>query len=120
MGMVVLHAVSMTNVFGIPIGALVLILTVSDTTVVSIPSFLTPVILFNVAIWAYYGWRSSHAAWEGVPFSSGWDRLRYSVLCNPITQALYATLWVVPIRLAVLDATGVVELTNDPPQDRYV
>ncbi|ELY80301.1 glycosyltransferase family 2 protein [Natrinema pallidum] len=102
-GTVLTQLLSVTNVLGLPAGLAVLWLTVTDSTGV-VPASLTPVIAFNGIVWWYYSWRSYRAAWEAVTFDSRWDRFRYSLVSNPLTQALYATLWTVPICLALADA----------------
>ncbi len=94
---------SVTNVLGLPAGLAVLWLTVTGSAG-AVPAALTPVIAFNGVVWCYYSWRSYRAAWEAVAFDGRWERGRYSLLSNPITQALYATLWAVPICLALADA----------------
>ncbi|WP_254764678.1 glycosyltransferase family 2 protein [Natrinema marinum] len=103
-GTVVTQLLSVTNVVGVPTGVVVFALTVAGSTASVVPGYLLPIVLFNAAVWAYYSWRSYRAAWDGVVFESRWERLAYSVLSNPFSQAVYATLWAVPIALAVADA----------------
>ncbi|ELY86328.1 glycosyltransferase family 2 protein [Natrinema altunense] len=102
-GTVLTQLLSVTNVLGLPAGLAVLWLTVTGSAG-AVPAALTPVIAFNGVVWCYYSWRSYRAAWEAVAFDGRWERGRYSLLSNPITQALYATLWAVPICLALADA----------------
>ncbi|MDF9746861.1 glycosyltransferase [Natrinema salsiterrestre] len=112
-GTVLTQLLSVTNVFGLPVGLVVLGLTVIGSAGTVVPSALFPLVLFNGVVWLYYSWRSYRAAWDAVPFESRWDRLRYSLVSNPITQALYATLWTVPICLALADALRGVAPTFD-------
>jgi len=102
------HLLAVTNVVGIPVGLVVALATVAGW--LSLSPLLVALVACNAVVWAYYSVRSSRAAWQAVPFESHWARLRYSLLSNPFTQALYATLWVVPLALALRDA-----VTGDEP-----
>ncbi|MDS0475015.1 glycosyltransferase family 2 protein [Natrinema sp. 1APR25-10V2] len=102
-GTVLTQLLSVTNVVGVPIGVVILALTVLGTAGTVVPVFLLPVVLFNAAVWAYYSWRSYRAAWDGVVFESRRERVGYSLRSNPFAQAVYATLWAIPIALAVAD-----------------
>jgi len=96
------HLLAVTNVVGIPVGLVVALATVAGW--LSLSPLLVALVACNAVVWAYYSVRSSRAAWQAVPFESRWARLRYSLLSNPFTQALYATLWAVPLALALRDA----------------
>ncbi|PGF17391.1 hypothetical protein CP556_15665 [Natrinema sp. CBA1119] len=96
------HLLAVTNIVGIPVGLVVALATVAGW--LSLSPLLAALVAYNAVVWAYYSVRSARAAWQAVPFESRWARLRYSLLSNPFTQALYATLWAVPLALALRDA----------------
>lgn len=112
-GTVLTQLLTVTNVLGLPVGFAVLGLTLSGVAGTVVPPALLPLVAFNGVVWCYYSWRSYRAAWEAVAFESRLERVRYSLVSNPITQALYATLWTVPICLALLDAVRGVAPTFD-------
>ncbi|WP_435551516.1 glycosyltransferase [Natrinema sp. CGMCC1.2065] len=116
-GTVLTQLLAVTNVLGLPVGLAVLWLTLTGSAGV-VPASLLPLVAFNGVVWCYYSWRSYRAAWEAVAFDGRWERVRYSLVSNPITQALYATLWAVPICLALADAVrGVVPTFDVTPKD---
>ncbi|ELY66995.1 glycosyltransferase [Natrinema versiforme] len=112
-GTVLTQLLSVTNVLGLPVGLAVLWLTLTGSSGAVVPAALLPLVLFNGVVWCYYGWQSYRAAWEAVGFESRWAKLRYSLLSNPLAQALYATLWAVPVCLALIDAVRGVAPTFD-------
>ncbi|WP_226042177.1 glycosyltransferase family 2 protein [Natrinema sp. DC36] len=96
------HLLAVTNVVGIPVGLVVALATVAGW--LSLSPLLAALVACNAVVWAYYSVRSYRAAWHAVPFESRWVRIRYSLLSNPFAHALYATLWAVPLALALRDA----------------
>lgn len=98
------HLLAITNMIGIPVGLVVVLAT--GIGLLSLSGPLSALVACNAVVWAYYSVRSSRAARRAVPLESRWARFRYSLLSNPFTQALYATLWAVPLALALRDAVS--------------
>lgn len=90
----------LVNVFGIPFGILGLLL--QATGEITLSNVFGVIVLFNFVTWMYYSLRSYEAAAAAIQFDSRRERLVYFVVVNPLTQAVYAALWVVPIGLALL------------------
>jgi len=96
------QSISLINVVGLPVGALVLWLTLTGNP----PSLHTGIwvlVVFNGIVWIYYSLLTYLTVREAVIFESRRQKLRYYLISNPITQAVYATLWAVPIVLAMAD-----------------
>lgn len=92
--------VSLTNLVGVPAGAFVLWLTLSGRG----PTFspvLTAVVVLNFLSWTYYTIRTYAATRRAVRFDTRREKIRFYLLSNPITQVLYATIWVIPILGAI-------------------
>lgn len=98
---VVTHLVAVANVVGIPIALLVLLSIAFGAVSLSLP--LAVLVGCNTIGWLYYGVRAQRAARDAVPLESRLSRIRYSLVSNPVTNALYLALWAVPIALAVRD-----------------
>ncbi|QLK26640.1 glycosyltransferase family 2 protein [Natrinema zhouii] len=98
------HLLAITNVIGIPVGLVVVLATAIGWLSLSGP--LITLVACNAVVWAYYSVRSARAARQAVALENRWARLRYSLLSNPFTQALYTTLWAVPLALAFRDAVS--------------
>ncbi len=117
-GTVLTQLLAVTNVLGLPVGLAVLWLTLTGSAGTVVPASMLALVAFNGVVWCYYGWRSYRAAWDAVAFDGRWEQVRYSLLSNPVTQALYATLWTVPICLALADAVrGVAPTFDVTPKD---
>lgn len=87
---------SMTNLIGVPAGLFVLWRTVGGTPFL-FPDALTVIVVVNFASWLYYSIRSYAATRDAVLLTSRREKVRFYLLANPVTQVLYATIWVVPI-----------------------
>jgi hypothetical protein len=61
------------------------------------PPWLAVIVTVNLLAWLYYSLRSYAAAAAAISFDSRREQLGYFLVSNPITQALYATVWAVPI-----------------------
>ena len=94
--------VSVTNLVGLPAGAVMFGLAILGAAPPFSPA-LVALVAFNLACWIYYSIRSYQAAWAAVPLT-GRERLVYLLLSNPITQLLYSTIWAIPVLLAATDA----------------
>jgi len=92
---------SLTNLIGVPAGLFVLWRTVGGTPF-DFPRLLTVIVVVNFATWLYYSVRTYAATRDAVQFASRREKLRFYLLSNPLTQVLYATIWVVPIAGALL------------------
>ena len=103
-GTLSLQALALLSVVGLPAAALVAMLSASAAPSPSLPLAVRLLVGFNALVWAYYVVRAYRAAWDAVPFRSRSHRLAYSILSNPLSQAVYATLWAVPICLGLIDA----------------
>lgn len=77
---------------------------VTGTAPEAMPLALRLLVGFNGLTWAYYGVRFYRAAWDAIPFRSHAHTAAYSLLSNPLSQALYAMLSAVPICLGIADA----------------
>ena len=95
------QALSVVNVVGIPAGLVVFLASLRGS--VAVPTAVLPLVAANAVVWLVYTARSYRAAWSALSVDDRKDRLRYSLVSNPVTQALYATLWVIPIVLAVCE-----------------
>ncbi|EMA68246.1 hypothetical protein C461_06679 [Halorubrum aidingense JCM 13560] len=92
---------SLTNLIGVPAGAFVFWRTVRGTPF-EFTGVLTAIVVVNFATWLYYSIRTYAATRDAVQFESRRDKLLFYLLSNPLTQVLYATIWVVPIVGALL------------------
>jgi cellulose synthase/poly-beta-1,6-N-acetylglucosamine synthase-like glycosyltransferase len=90
------QSLSLVNVLGVPAGLVVLALTLAGSAP-AFPWWLRAVVTVNLLVWAYYSVRSYAAASDAIAFDSRRERFGYFLVSNPITQALYATVWAVPI-----------------------
>lgn len=95
--------VAVTTVFGLPAGLLVALAVVVGTGV-SIPDALWPVLVLNAVGWLYYGLLSMHTARDVLAPASLGEWVGFVVSSNPLSQAIYAMTWSVPIALAVADS----------------
>ncbi|ADB61497.1 hypothetical protein Htur_2620 [Haloterrigena turkmenica DSM 5511] len=102
-GTLLLQSLALLSVIGVPAAALVTVLSASGASSVPFPPLVRLLVGFNVLVWTYYCLRAYRAAWDAVPFRSRPHKIAYSVLANPLSQALYATLWAVPICLGLVD-----------------
>jgi cellulose synthase/poly-beta-1,6-N-acetylglucosamine synthase-like glycosyltransferase len=96
------QVVALNNLVGLPVGVLLVVWVVLGTPL-AIPTAAYPLLAVNLLGWVYYSVRSIRATEAAVRFDSTAQRLLFYVQSNPVTQALYATLWSVPIVLAVVD-----------------
>ncbi|WP_126661608.1 hypothetical protein [Haloterrigena salifodinae] len=101
-GTLLLQSLALLSAVGVPAAALVAVLSTSGASV-TLPLTVRLLVGFNVLVWTYYCLRAYRAAWDAVPFRSWPHRVAYSVLVNPLSQALYATLWAAPICLGLVD-----------------
>ena len=92
---------SLANLIGVPAGLFVLWRTIGGVPF-DFPRLLTAIVVANFATWLYYSIRSYAATRDAVQFASRPEKLRFYLLSNPLTQVLYATMWVVPIGGALL------------------
>jgi cellulose synthase/poly-beta-1,6-N-acetylglucosamine synthase-like glycosyltransferase len=93
---VVNQSVAVVNVVGVPAGLLMIGLTVAGMAP-AFPLWLAVIVTANLIAWAYYSAVSYAATAEAIAFPSRRAQLRYFIVSNPITQAIYATFWTVPI-----------------------
>lgn len=103
-GTVLLHAVALLAVVALPATVAVGALVAAGITALSVSMPLAVVVGVNAAVWTYLVARAYRAAWAAVPFRSRAHWLAYTLLANPVSQALYATLWAVPVVLGSVDA----------------
>ncbi|WP_339102920.1 glycosyltransferase [Haloterrigena salinisoli] len=116
-GTLLLQSLALLTVVGVPAAVFVTLLSASGTSAAPFPLTVRLLVGFNALVWAYYGLRAYRAAWDAVPFRSGPHRIAYSILANPLSQALYAMLWAVPICLGLVDlARG--DAATRAPSDR--
>ncbi|NUB92882.1 hypothetical protein HT576_17900 [Haloterrigena sp. SYSU A121-1] len=101
-GTLLLQSLALLSVVGVPAAALVAVLSAGGASV-ALPLTVQLLVGFNVIVWAYYCLRAYRAAWDAVPFRSWPHGIAYSLLANPFSQALYATLWAAPICLGLVD-----------------
>ncbi len=91
---------SLTNVVGVPAGLFVLAYGVLGPGVAFGPH-LRALVAVNLAFWAYISLRGYAATRRAVRFDSKRQKVVYYLLSNPLTQVLYASIWAVPILLAL-------------------
>lgn len=96
------QVVSLTNLVGVPVGIAVFVLSVAGYPF-GFPWWFSLLVGFNLLCWAYYSAMSYLTAREAIVFDSAAQRRRYFLLVNPLTQLVYATVWAIPILLAVFD-----------------
>jgi cellulose synthase/poly-beta-1,6-N-acetylglucosamine synthase-like glycosyltransferase len=96
------QVLSVTNVVGVPSGIAYFVWSLRGTAP-EIHPFFALVLAVNLAGWLAYSAWSVAATEAAVNFDSRRQRLRFYLRSNPVTQVLYATLWTVPIVLAVSD-----------------
>lgn len=94
--------VSVTNVVGVPAGAAMLYYTAVDGSI-AFPWPLSVVVGVNLLSWLYYSLLAYVATSGAVRFESRREKIAFYVRSNPLTQIVYATLWVIPITGALLD-----------------
>lgn len=92
---------SLTNLIGVPAGLFVFWRAFGGEPF-AFSNVLTAIVLINFASWLYYSIRTYAATRDGVSFESRREMIRFYLLSNPLTQVLYATIWVIPIAGAVL------------------
>lgn len=111
---------SLNNVVGVPAGLFVAWLVVT-TSWAALPTWLVAVSTFNLAHWTYYTVRSYAALRDAIHFPNTGLQSLYLFLSNPITQAVYATVWVLPLAQAwkhlVLDEDTGFFVTPKQPAD---
>jgi len=112
-GTILVQALVLVSVVGLPAGLLVawLIGSGSGTVSLSLPVLL--VVGFNGLVWTYYGIRAYRAAWDALPYKSRWHQLGYSIVVNPFTHALYAAV------LDRADLSRVRRRVSRPTRRRY-
>lgn len=94
--------VSVVNIVGVPAGLIFAVqLLLGEVGPLSLP--LLVIVNVNAISWLYYTWRSYQATHRAIPVDTGFQRLKYDVLSNMVTQMLYATIWSIPITLAIRD-----------------
>lgn len=96
------QVVAVLNLVGVPAGALYLALSLTGAGLFYSP-LLVALTGFNLLNWAYYSAMTYRATTSGVVFADRRAALAFYALVNPLTQLVYATLWSVPILLAVRD-----------------
>lgn len=90
------------NVIGIPAGVAVFVLTLLGVEFPTSP-LIVIILGFNALHWAYYTVQG-YRAWGSLDLVHGnWARLKFHLFSNAITQMVYATFWVVPIVMAIVD-----------------
>ncbi|NHN42162.1 glycosyltransferase [Halorubellus sp. JP-L1] len=92
--------ISVLNVVGIPIGLIEFYLYLTGSGH-AFPAVVRMMVLFNLLSWVFYTYKALDATSSTQSFDSAWDRLRYHLRSNIVTQTLYATVWTVPILLAL-------------------
>jgi cellulose synthase/poly-beta-1,6-N-acetylglucosamine synthase-like glycosyltransferase len=110
------QAVSLNTLLGLPAGIAVMVLLATGYEL-SFPLWLRLLIGFNLVNWSIYSLAGYRATLRGVEFSSLRQKLWFFVVSNPLTQAVYAGLWSVPLLLAAWDyLTGAPEVFDVTPK----
>ena len=94
------QVISLTNVVGVPVGLIVFFLFLTGNAP-TFPLYVTAMVGVNLIVWIHYVINSYRVSLEAIDFDSWNQGLRYYVISNFFTQLVYATLWALPILLAI-------------------
>ncbi len=94
------QALSVANFVGVPVGIVVAWVAIAGGGI-TLPTAVTVLVAFNLLCWAEFTRRTYAATRRAVPLATRRAKVRFYLLSNPITQAIYAALWAVPIASAV-------------------
>ncbi|SEH43117.1 Glycosyltransferase, catalytic subunit of cellulose synthase and poly-beta-1,6-N-acetylglucosamine synthase [Halopenitus malekzadehii] len=94
------QAISVANFLGIPVGAVVA-WSVLVGPGITLPTPVTVLVAFNLLCWIEFTRRTYAATRRAVRLETRRQKARFYLISNPITQAIYAALWAVPIASAV-------------------
>lgn len=92
--------ISVVNLIGVPIGLLELALFLTGRGHAFSP-VIRAVIVANVIIWLLYTFNQYRVSRKAIDFDGLGEKVKYYSISNIATQLVYATLWAVPIILAV-------------------
>ncbi len=96
------QAISLTNVIGLPLGLFIFWMTLFGDLSDVHPGVWV-LVSVNAIAWVGYTIKSYQAALTAIEFENNRQKLRFFLVSNPLTQAVYAALWAVPIALAIWD-----------------
>lgn len=102
-GTLLLGALAVVSLVGLPAAAGTALLAGTGVEAASLSAPVLAIAGFNALVWSYALVGAYRAAWDAVPFRSYPHWLAYSLLTNPLAQALYAMLYAVPIALGLVD-----------------
>lgn len=102
---VVNQLMSVNHVFGVPAGVVILYLVLTGAVLPASP-ILTAIVVFNFVMWVYFTLKMYGATRRAVKFQRKSQKIKYYILSNPITQIIYALLWIVPIFLYLFGSRG--------------
>jgi hypothetical protein len=94
------QALSVANFVGVPVGLVVAWIAIAGGGV-TLPTAVTLLVAFNLLCWAEFTRRTYAATRRAVPLETRRKQARFYLFANPITQAIYAGLWAIPIASAV-------------------
>lgn len=96
------QVISVVNIIGVPAGVLYFLFVLGGFELYNSPPliFITTVNLIN---WIYYSAKTYQSTIHSVRFESRFQRIKFYMMSNPISQLIYSTLWSIPISLAIWD-----------------
>ncbi|WP_199243357.1 glycosyltransferase family 2 protein [Halopenitus persicus] len=94
------QALSVANFVGVPVGMVVAWTAIAGSGV-ALPTAVTVLVAFNLLCWAEFTRRTYAATRRAVPLETRREKVRFYLLSNPLTQAIYAGIWAIPIVSAV-------------------
>ncbi|SDJ53623.1 glycosyltransferase [Natronorubrum texcoconense] len=103
-GLVLIQALALLSVVGVPAALLVGLLYSGGVDINSLTVPVLSLVGFNALVWSYSIVVAYRAAWDALPFRSRWHQAGYSIVVNPITQGLFLLVLAVPTALSIGDA----------------